>query len=101
MALWKTRGKPDAGTVAVLAQTHILERLEALERKFKVVELEWEDMFDRFRRLHAKLARRQAREEAPESPPEPRSPNGRALPSTQNPLAARLLSGLHHSEGPE
>jgi hypothetical protein len=33
-------------------------RVEALERRLKAVELEWDEMYDQFRRLYAKLSKR-------------------------------------------
>lgn len=68
----------------------LVERVEALEKKLKGIELEWDDWYGKYRRLYARLAKRMRDEEqSPERPVEAESPNGR--PRTLNPLAARLL----------
>jgi hypothetical protein len=71
------------------------ERLESLERRLKVIEADWDEWYDKFRRLYARLSKRVERGEGnePESPAEPRT-NGPA-PHTANPLALALLRGNH------
>lgn len=67
-------------------------RLLEVERKIKALDLEWTEMFEKFSRLYARLAKRaKAEEERAESPPEARSPDGRTR--ITNPLAAALLRG--------
>jgi len=75
-----------------------LLRIEALERRLKVIEADWDEWYDKFRRLYARLSKRVERGEAPvgeapTSPADARSgPNGH---HTTNPLALALLRGSH------
>ena len=46
--------------------------MEALERRQKAIEVEWDEMFDRFRRLLMKLSKRSQRE-TEDFPKEPAS----------------------------
>lgn len=77
-------------------------RLEKLERAMKALELDWEEYFERFRRLLARLSKRAADDErrandaisghvrAPGVPQDPRSTTTLGDRIT-NPLARRLL----------
>jgi len=72
----------------------IERRLEALERRWKEVDVEWSGWFDKYRRLYARIAKREQREaETPEDDPQgtffPR-PGGRP-PLQMNPIAQRML----------
>lgn len=77
----------------------MLERVAALEARLKVVEVEWEMWYDKFRRLLASMAKRAQREEASAEPKHtnaPGSPNGHRGGegvAINNPLARRLMSG--------
>lgn len=57
-----------------------------LEKRVRDVEMEWEDWFEKFRNLYARITRRQQREAA-----EPKE-NGLEPQPSMNPLAAELLS---------
>jgi len=46
----------------------LAERVRDLERKMAVVDVEWSDWFDRYRRLYAKISKRA--QEVPEDQPE-------------------------------
>ncbi len=73
----------------------VRERVEVLERRLKSIEADWDEWYDKFRRLYMRLSKRVEREEkepdsASTSPAEARSGLGnRPL----RPLAARLLAG--------
>lgn len=80
----KTKPTPDpdrdyAGLTARIAQ---------LERRWKEIDTEWTEMYDKFRRLHMRLAKRDQRER--ESPETDDQPNGKG---EMNPLAAAILRG--------
>lgn len=77
--IWPFRGRRQA--------KDLVERVEVLERRLKVVEADWDEWYDKFRHLYARLAKRMSRQEAEEAP------NGPAPTRTTNPLAARLLRG--------
>lgn len=65
--------------------------MEALERSVKALDLEWNEWFDKYRRLYARLSKRVEREEAPQ---EPLQLNGQpASHHTPNPLALAILKG--------
>jgi len=66
-------------------------RLEAIERRMKVIEADWEEWFDKYRRLYARLSKRVEREESPQNAPEPT--NGAKPYRTTNPLALAILRG--------
>ncbi len=68
-----------------------LARLEALERKIKALELEWDEMYDQFRRLYAKLSKRveRAKNDDHDSDREEEAPPPGAR--VTNPLALQLL----------
>jgi len=78
--------------------TDELQRLEALERRLKVIEADWDEWYDKFRRLYARLSKRVERGESavddgPSGPAEARTaPKGH---HTTNPLALALLRGNH------
>jgi hypothetical protein len=62
--------------------------VDAMRAEMKVIRDEWDDWFDRFRRLHARIARRQARDE--QSPEEGSTqPSGE---SSGSPMTPTLLS---------
>lgn len=76
----------------------INEERESRDRKIEQLDFEWTDMYDKFRRLHARIARRQQREDENEELTEPEgqrvdssSPSEMA-PAITNPLALQLLS---------
>jgi len=73
-------------------------RLTGLADKVETVDYEWTDWFDKFRRLHARLAKREARsrDEENDEGSEGPTPSGVADPngSVTNPMALRLLGGL-------
>lgn len=75
-----------------------LQRLEAVERRLKVIEADWDEWYDKFRRLYARLSKRverggEAVEEAPPGPAASRTTaNGH---HTTNPAALALLRGSH------
>lgn len=99
-AAWKTGKRPSK--IEAAAALNLIERVEALERRWKSVELEWDDMFDRFRRLHAKLSKREKSEQAESGngarmPQETRSAGGRHR--ITNPAALALLGGRRPEEG--
>lgn len=50
-------------------------RLERLEREWKAREIEWEEWYDKFRRLYARIAKRVERENTASTADGPR-PNG-------------------------
>lgn len=48
--------------------------LEKLDRRATQLEMDWNEWFDKFRRLYARIAKRQERDEANEAPEGPQSP---------------------------
>jgi hypothetical protein len=46
------------------ALSEVTERLETVERQLKATKLEWEDTYDRLRRLMGRVAKRALRDEA-------------------------------------
>lgn len=68
--------------------------MDELTRKFEVIDAEWTEWFDRFRRLHARIARRQARDElrpdteVREDAPTTVGENGGAAPIVLSSVAA-------------
>lgn len=69
-------------------------RLEALERRLKVIEADWDEWYDKFRRLYARLSKRVERGEEPTQEPAG-APTPRPGHHTTNPLALALLRGNH------
>lgn len=75
-----------------------MARLADVERKLKVIEADWDEWYDKFRRLYARLSKRVERDrETPEDAPgrsngEPPAPHHH---QTTNPLALALLRGNH------
>ena len=61
-------------------------RQDDVEKPLRDLQMEWEDWFEKFRNLYARINKRRQREEA-EPEQEPDSPSPRAI----NPLAQRLL----------
>jgi hypothetical protein len=43
-------------------------RVEALERKVKAMEVEWDEWYDKYRRLYARLSKRVERDGEPAKP---------------------------------
>lgn len=79
----KTAGNPGGDALE--------ERIALLERKLEKIDYEWSDWYDKFRRLHARIARRQQRDDETETP-ESQSTGGAGFPTTtSNPMALRLL----------
>ena len=78
------------------------ERLAKTEKRLDQVEMEWNEWFDKFRRLYARIAKRARDLEQAESVPTPRSPgDGRSPIGTgriTNPAAIALLMG-HRGPG--
>lgn len=62
-------------------------RVAALERRWETIDHEWTEWYDKFRRLHARLAKRQQRALAEDVP---ESTNGH--PTITNPAALALLN---------
>lgn len=70
----------------------LVDRIAEVERHLKALDLEWTEMFEKFSRLYARLAKRaKAEQERAEAPPEARS----STPPLRitNPLALALLRG--------
>ena len=44
------------------------ERVAQLEKQVKALTLEWDEWYDKYRRLYARIAKRQERDEAVEAP---------------------------------
>lgn len=86
--MWPFRRKPGL-------RPDELVRLEAIERRMKVIEADWDEWYDKFRRLHARLSKRVARDEA-EASASPADARTVTHP-TRNPLAAALLSRGNNS----
>jgi len=65
--------------------------VDELRKEWAVVQDEWQDWFDRFKRLHARIARRQQRDEQAPSG-EDTQPGGEvgSLPSTLSPRAQQI-----------
>jgi hypothetical protein len=73
-----------------------LVRLEAVERRLKVIEADWDEWYDKFRRLYMRLSKRVERGEPavgdpPDGAAETRT-DGKRYQST-NPLALAILRG--------
>jgi hypothetical protein len=69
------------------------ERVEVLERRMKAIEVEWEEWYDKFRRVLMRISKRNERAQEPAEPT-----NGDALgvqaghsPRITNPMARRLM----------
>jgi hypothetical protein len=89
--MWPFSRKPRLSTDEV-------QRLEALERRLKVIEADWDEWYDKFRRLYARLSKRVERGEAPvEEAPDSLHPLRSAAQrhQTTNPLAIAILRGNH------
>ncbi len=74
----------------------LVKRVEVLERTIKGLELEWNNVFEKMAKLHARLSKRERRafedtENPPTLPPDRRT-NG-APHSITNPLALAMLRG--------
>lgn len=70
-----------------------LARLEVVEKRLKALDVEWDEWYDKYRRLYARLAKRVAHDEKA-AEDAPGSTNGKAPFPPLNPLAARLLRPL-------
>ena len=80
--MWrKTRDRQEPDRIPALEA-----RIVALESQVKALDVEWTEMYDKFRRLHMRLAKRDQRAE---DAPQPK--NGDEPEGTLNPLAQRLL----------
>jgi hypothetical protein len=64
-------------------------RLSALEAQVRTIDTEWTEMYDKFRRLHMRLAKRDQRDEDA-----PRAPNGKGDEGEISLGARRLLGRL-------
>lgn len=71
------------------------DRLIGTEKPLKDILVEWDDYYEKFRNLYARIAKRQQREAEAEKA-EPETANG-AFPSDINPLALQLLQGKDES----
>lgn len=80
MLLWGSQKKKtdeERVTNAVRAfndsMADLQQRVEGLEKRWDEISYEWNDWYDKFRRLHARLARRESRakEEAQNGPESP------------------------------
>lgn len=73
-------------------ELELTARVETLERGFKALEAEWNEWFDKYRRLYMRLSKRIADEEKPPTlTQDERSP---AKPyQITNPLARAILGG--------
>lgn len=95
MSLFQRRRAPDkAATEGTPGVRALEERIASLESKLERIDYEWSDWYDKFRRLHARIARRQQREETataevPTNGADLGDPND--TPVT-NPMALRLLN---------
>lgn len=65
-------------------------RVESMERKYEKLDLDWTEMYDKFRRLYARIAKR-AIDDAAEAPEGRQGSPGVQGPPTINPAALRLL----------
>lgn len=85
-----TKPKPDE---TLLNRVQALEsRLDAMDRERKSLKLEWDDIFEKFSRLYARLVKRSKAElEAPEMPSERKT--GAGEEGDVNPAALALLNG--------
>jgi hypothetical protein len=89
---WFTRAQP---------KPDLTPRVEALERALKGLTLDWDETFERFQRLSARLAKRAADAERRDGDPGSGDLRAPGLPQDRrsgteritNPLARRLLSG--------
>lgn len=68
-------------------------RVEALERRYKALESDWDEWYDKYRRLYARLSKRISDSRKADED-EPQDTNGPS-PGVGNPLAERLLRGRH------
>lgn len=66
-------------------QDELLAQITALEKTVRDLTMEWEDWYEKFRNLYARISRRQQREDSAKEP----EANG---DGPMNPAAARLLS---------
>jgi hypothetical protein len=86
--------------------THVIERLEAVERKLKALQTDWDETYEKFQRLNARLAQRWKRlvaaeddgggvRETPPGGSGPGAAGNDAAPELgiTNPLALELLRG--------
>jgi hypothetical protein len=84
--------------------TQLIERLEAVERKLKALQTDWDETYEKFQRLNARMAQRWRRlaaaEDASGSPGEEMGADGHAhaqpaadghVQGISNPLALELL----------
>lgn len=95
MKFWRRREPDKAPDRAPDIDPSLQERVAALEdivgdlsAKLESIDYEWTDWYDKFRRLHARIAKRIEREPEPgdTSSADGESPNG-----ITNPLALKLL----------
>ena len=68
------------------------EAIRDLRKPVKDIVVEWDDYYEKFRALYARIAKRQERAEKAEKA-EAVEPNG-AVPGDINPLALELLKGI-------
>lgn len=75
-------------------------RLDEIERKVKGLEIEWNEWFDKYRRLYARLAKRVKDDEERSTLPADERTDGKRYRTT-NPLARAILGGSHGVLPPE
>lgn len=85
--LSKSKPPPDYGPK--LAELE--RRLTYLEDKYKAVDVEWSEWFEKYRRLYARLAKRESDAKKRDGEPLPESDTPGYPPVS--PLAARLMQG--------
>lgn len=76
----------------------VIERLEAVERRIKALSTDWDQTYEQFQRLNAKLAQRwkrlqQAEQEASTENGEAGAPTSPDPSRITNPLAIELMRG--------
>jgi hypothetical protein len=74
----------------------IVEKQESFERRVKAVELDWENMYDKFRSILQRITKRaqdaeKAKEEAPEPPAVPLDSHGGRLTPHQRMVQQQVL----------
>lgn len=66
------------------------DSVDEMAKPIRDIEMEWEDWFEKFRNLYARISRRQQRE-AKESEVEQPAGDAHGLPPDANPAALKLL----------
>jgi len=66
------------------------ERIEKLEKRMQGIDIEWTDVYDKFRNLHLRVARRVKVLEESSSQEEPQGEESEATPEAQSPMFTSL-----------